>query len=79
VDGTGNFYKRHKEIMECHKAGKMARGEVESLLSRMDKAHGRFAGNQRNVKGRQYLKIVAEHFESGARSPLISLPLHHPE
>jgi len=65
--------------MGCHEAGKMVKEEVESLLYRLDKAHGRFSGNQRNVKGRQYLKIVAEHFESGARSPLISLPLHHPE
>jgi hypothetical protein len=79
VDGTGNFYKRHKEIMGCHKADRMEREEALSALCRMGKAHGRFSGNQRNVKGRQYLKIVAEHFESGARSPLISLPLHHPE
>jgi hypothetical protein len=57
----------------------MVREEVESLLCRLDKAHDRFSGNQRNVKGRQDLKIVAEHFESAARSPLISLPLHHPE
>jgi hypothetical protein len=57
----------------------MVKEEALSALCRMDKAHGRFSGNQRNVKGRQYLKIVAEHFESGARSPLISLPLHHPE
>jgi hypothetical protein len=29
------------------------------------------------VKGRQYLKIVAEHFESVARGPLNSLPTYH--
>jgi hypothetical protein len=63
--------------MGCHKAGIMVKEEALSALYRMGKAHGRFSGNQRNVKGRPYLKIVAEHFESGARSPLISSPLHH--
>jgi hypothetical protein len=70
---------RHKETTEYHKAGKMVKEEALSALCRMGKARVRFSGNQRNVKGRPYLKIVAEHFESGARLPLISLPPHHPE
>jgi hypothetical protein len=53
--------------------------EVGFVLYRPGKAHGRFSGNQRNVKGRQDPEIVEEHFEIVSRIPLISSPPNYPE
>ncbi len=57
-DDTGNSYKRRFEKVECRKAGRMAKEEVESALYSPDKVHGRFSGSPRSVQEKEHPGIA---------------------